>query len=90
MVRHCVVGAELEYLISIVGRQGLQSASAQGSPEPSSLRGSSLHWVPEQLKLKAITGACKLIDGCSLVLCSATVSVVLAGICQRNEVNSIA
>ena len=49
-----------------------------------------VHWVPEQLNIKAVTGACKLIDGCSLVLCSATVSVVSAGICHRNEVNSIA
>ena len=49
-----------------------------------------VHWVPEQLNIKAVTGACKLIDGCSLVLCSATVSVVSAGICHRNKVNSIA
>ena len=48
-----------------------------------------VHWVPEQLSIKAVAGACKLIDGC-LVLCSATVSVVSAGICHRNEVNSIA
>ena len=40
--------------------------------------------------MKAVIGACKLIDGCSLALCSATVSVVSAGICHRNEVNSIA
>ena len=50
----------------------------------------SLHVVPEQLNIKAVTGACKLIDGCSLALCLATVSVVSAGICHRNEVNSIA
>ena len=49
-----------------------------------------VHWIPEQLNIKAVTGACKLIDGCSLALCSATVSVVSAGICHRNEVNSIA
>ena len=49
-----------------------------------------VHWVPEQLHIKAVTGACKLIDGCSLALCSATVLVVSAGICHRNEVNSIA
>ena len=49
-----------------------------------------IHWVPEQLNIKAVTGACNLIDGCSLALCSATVSVVSAGICHRNEVNSIA
>ena len=40
--------------------------------------------------IKAVTGACKLIDGCSLALCSATDSVVLAGICHINKVNSIA
>ena len=39
-----------------------------------------VHWVPEQLNIKAVTGACKLIDGCSLALCSITVSVVSAGI----------
>ena len=62
--------------------------TAQGLPEPSSLRGSTS--VPEQLNIKAVTGACKLIDTCSLELCSATVSVVSAGICHINEVNSIA
>ena len=41
-----------------------------------------VHWVPEQLNMKAVTGACKLIDGCSLELCSATPSVVLSGICH--------
>ena len=49
-----------------------------------------VHWVPELLNIKDVTGICKLIDGCSLALCSATVSVVSAGICHRNEVNSIA
>ena len=49
-----------------------------------------VHWVPEQLNITAVTGACKLIDGCSLALCSATVSVVSAGICHRNKVNSTA
>ena len=29
----------------------------------------------------------RLIDGCSLALCSATVSVVSSGICHRNKVN---
>ena len=60
----------------------------QGLPEPSSLQGSTS--VPEQLNIKAITGACKLIDGCSLELCSATPSVASPGICHRNEVNLIA
>ena len=55
-----------------------------------SFRPSGVHWVPEQLNIKAVTGACKLIDGCSLMLCSATVSVVSAGIYHKNKVNSIA
>ena len=40
-------------------------STAQGLPEVSSLQGSTL--VPEQLNLKAVSGAgaCKLIDGCS-------------------------
>ena len=59
-------------------------STAQGLPEPSSsLRGSTS--VPEQLNIKAITGACKLIDGCSLELCSATPSVESSGICHRNK-----
>ena len=49
----------------------------------------AVYWVPEQLNIKAVTGACKLIDGCSLELCLAPVSVVSAGICNRNKVNSI-
>ena len=49
-----------------------------------------VHWVPEQLNMKAVTEACKLIDGRSLVLCSATPSVVSAGICHRNKINSTA
>ena len=49
-----------------------------------------VHWVPEQLNIKAVTGKFKLLDGCSLVLCSATPSVVLAGICHRNKINSTA
>ena len=44
-----------------------------------------VHWVPEQLNIKAVTGACKLIDGCSFALCLATVSMVSAGICDRNK-----
>ena len=59
------------------------SIIAQGLPEPSSLWGSTL--VPEQLNINAVTGACNLIDGCSLALCSATVSVVSAGLCHRNK-----
>ena len=49
-----------------------------------------VHWIPEQLNIKDVTGACKLIDGCSLELCSATPSVASSGICHRNKVNSIA
>ena len=64
------------------------SITAQGLPEPSFLRGGTS--VTEQLNIKAVAGACKLIDGCSLALCSATVSVVSAGICHRNKDNSIA
>ena len=45
----------------------------QGLPEPSSLRGRTS--IPEQLTIKAVTWACKLFDGCSLELCSATPSV---------------
>ena len=49
-----------------------------------------VHWVPEQLNIKAVTGTCKLIDSCSRALWSTTVSVVSAGICHRNKVSSIA
>ena len=62
--------------------------TTQGLPEPSSRLGSTL--VPEQLNIKAVSWACKLIDGCSLELCSATSSVALSSICHRNKVNSIA
>ena len=44
-----------------------------------------VHLLPNQLNIKAVTGACKLIDGCSLELCSATPSLVSSGICHRNE-----
>ena len=43
-----------------------------------------VHLVPDQVNIKAVTGACKLIDGCSLELCSATPSVASSGICHRN------
>ena len=61
------------------------SITAQGLSEPSSLRCSTT--VPEQLNIKAVTGACKLIDGCSLVfaLFSAT---VFSGI-YATEIKSI-
>ena len=63
------------------------SITAQSLPEPSSLQGSTQ--IPEQLNIKAVAGACILIDGCSLELCSATPSVASSGICHRNKVNSI-
>ena len=49
-----------------------------------------VYWVPEQLNIKVVTGACPLIDGCSLELCSATPSVAPSGICNRIKLNSIA
>ena len=49
-----------------------------------------VHWVSKQLNIEAVTGACKLIYGCSLVLCSATLSVVSDGICHINKINSTA
>ena len=55
------------------------------SPEPSSITS-----VPEQLNMKVVTGACKIMDGCSLERCLATLSVASSGICHRNEINSIA
>ena len=64
-------------------------STAQGLPEPSSRRGSTLG-IPEQMNIQVVTGACKLIDGCSLALCSATHSVASAGRCHINKVISIA
>ena len=55
-----------------------------------SLHPFGVHWVPEQLDIKTVIGACKLIDGCSLELYSATPSVASSGICHINKVNSIA
>ena len=49
-----------------------------------------VHWVSEQLNIEAVTGAFKLIDGCSLVLCLATPSVVSADIRHRTKINSTA
>ena len=55
-----------------------------------SLRPSGVvHWVPEQLNIKAVTGTCKLIDGCSLVLCSTTPSVVSYRLAYATEMKSI-
>ena len=39
-----------------------------------------VHWVPEQLSIKTVTGACKMIDDCSLELCSTTHSVASSDI----------
>ena len=55
---------------------------AQGLPEPSSLWSSTS--VPEQLNMKAVTEASKLINGCSLKLCSATPSVASSGLAHKN------
>ena len=64
-------------------------STAQGLPEPLSLRGSTP--LPEQLNMKAVTGACKLIDGCSsLELCLVTPSMASSSIFDGNKVNSIA
>ena len=41
--------------------------------------------VQEQLNIKAVTGTCKLIDGCSLELCSATPTVASSDICHSNK-----
>ena len=46
--------------------------------------------TPKNLNIKTVAGICKLIDGCSLALCSAKVSVISGGICHRNKVNSMA
>ena len=43
-----------------------------------------------QLKVLNEIQVLKFIDGCSVALCSATVSVILAGICHRNKVSSTA
>ena len=49
-------------VLTLSGGQYIRSFTALGLLEPSSLRG-IVHWVPEQLNIKAVTGACKLIDG---------------------------
>ena len=64
------------------------SITAQGLPESSSLRGSTLG--SRAADIKAVTGACKLIYGCSRELCLATPSVVSSGICHGNKINSTA
>ena len=64
------------------------SITAQGLPEPSFLRGGTS--VPDPLNIKAVTVACKLINGCSPELCSAKPSVASTGICLKNGVDSVA
>ena len=71
-----------------VGSRGLAKSLHRTYPSLHPFR--VVHWVPEQLNIKAVTEACKLIDGCSLELCSATKSVVSYGICHGNKVNSTA
>ena len=44
-----------------------------------------VHWVPEQLNMKAVTGACKLNDGCSLKTVFAIPSAASSGICHSNK-----
>ena len=65
-----------QYSMRLVRLHNAHSSSFQGSTT-----------VPEQLNIMAVTVACKLIDGCSLELCS---SVVSSGICHRNKVNLVA
>ena len=64
----------------------LRTLHMHGLTELSALRDSTLGTRAAE---QVVTGACKLIDGCSLALCSATDSVVSAGICHRINVNSI-
>ena len=61
------------------------SITAQGLPEPSSLRGSTLG--TRTAEHKGCNWACTLTDGCSLksCMCSATPSVASSGICHRNK-----
>ena len=61
-------------------------STAQGLPESSFLQGNTS--VPEQLNIKAVTGACKLIDGCSLELCSAALPTA-SRLAYATEIKSI-
>ena len=64
------------------------SITAEGLLERSSPRGSTS--VPEQPNIKAVTGACKLIDGCNLELCSAMPSVASCHhLANATEIKSI-
>ena len=57
--------------------------TAQGLPELHPFRGSTSS--PKQVYMKAVTGACKLIGGCSLELCFAKPSVASSGIWDRKK-----
>ena len=55
-----------------------------------SLTSYPVHWYQSSwTNMKAVTGACKLIDGCSLELCLATFLVASSGIYHSNKVNLI-
>ena len=57
------------------------SITAQGLPEPSSLRGSTLG--TRAAEHKGCNWGMQMIDGCSLELCVATLSVALSGIAPQ-------
>ena len=57
--------------------------TAQGLPELHPFRGSTSS--PEQVNMKAVTGACKLIGGCSLELYFVKPSVASSGIWDRKK-----
>ena len=67
-------------LISWVGANILWGFRSLHRAYPSLYPSGIVHRVPEQLNMKAITRTCKLMNGCSLALCLATVSMVSAGI----------
>ena len=46
-----------------------------------------VHWVSEQLNIKAVTGACKLIDGCRAVFGHNFCGIISSGIAK--EIKSI-
>ena len=57
------------------------SITAQGLPEPSSLRGSTLD--TRAAEHKGCNWGMQMIDGCSLELCLATLSVASSGIAPQ-------
>ena len=56
---------------------------------PGLLHSGVVHWVPEQLNIKAVNGACKLIDGCSLELFSAMPALQWHRLAYATEIKSI-